>query len=168
MVVAAWAGIALIAGYGTSLLCATTGANPLFAAAGVAVVAGAFGWTRRDRGVLDVALPSIVVTYAAFIGIAIERVPHTVLKVKESAFTTHGLLVPIGPLANEWPVVLVGGIACALILTVAVAVPVSMIPVRRKADPQAHDRFWAVVAERNAHADDVRQAPPIDRGNPGP
>ena len=51
-------------------------------------------------------------------------------------------------------------------LMVAVAVPISMIPVRRSVDPHANDRLWDFVAERNAHADDVRQAVPRERDNP--
>ena len=163
-VVVAFVALGLICSYAAAVLGAAAGLNPLIGAAGTVVVVGAFGWTRRDRDILDVALPSFCVAYAAYVGLALARVSHTTL-------TNPGVyhvnqLAELGPLSARWPVVLAGGIPFALILMVGVAVPVSMIPVRRSVDPHANDRLWDFVAEHNAHADDVRQAAPTDRNNP--
>jgi len=162
--VAAFVVLGLICGYGVAVLCAAAGLNPVLGAAGTVVVVGAFGWTRRDRDILDVALPSFCVAYAAYIGLALARVQHIVIRPSPHAWYP---LTFLGALSAQWPLVLVGGIPFALILMVAVAVPISMIPVRRIVDPHANDRLWDFVAERNAHADDVRQAAPPDRENPG-
>jgi hypothetical protein len=162
--VAAFVVLGLVGSYGAAALCAAAGLNPLIGAVGTVVVVGAFGWTRRDRDILDVALPSFCVAYAAYIGLALARVPHTTV----AGYWHRAPLAELGALSARWPLVLVGGIPFALILMVAVAVPISMIPVRRPVDPHADDRLWDFVAERNAHADDVRQAAPPERDNPRP
>jgi hypothetical protein len=162
--VAAFVVLGLVGSYAAAALCAAAGLNPLIGAAGTVVVVGAFGWTRRDRDILDVALPSFCVAYAAYVGLALARVPHTAIQPRH--FWQAIPFTYLGALSAKWPLVLVGGIPFALILMVAVAVPISMIPVRRPVDPHANDRLWDFVAERNAHADDVRQAAPPERDNP--
>ena len=168
IVIAGWVATTLVLSYVATLLSGMARANPVLVFVGCAVLVGAFGWTRRDRDVLEVAFPSFFVAYAAYLGIVIARVPTTVMMKASPSAWQLGPLVPVGALAERWPLVLLAGLPVALVLTVTIAVPISMIPKRRKLDPHAHDRFWAVVAERNARADEVRQAPPPGPGNPLP
>ncbi len=147
-VVIGFAAAALIGGYAASALSTAAGINAVVAPLALVVVMAAFGWTRRDRDVLDVFVPSFAVAYAGFLGVALARVPHTSLPHKDDAWYL-GPLITAGPLSNMWPVVLVGGAIAALVLTIAFALPVSLIPVRRTHDPRANAEFFAFLDERN-------------------
>ena len=164
--VAGFAALALAGGYGASVLGTAAGINAVVVPISLVVLMGAFGWTRRDRDVLDVFVPSFLVAYAGFLGVALARVPHTSLPRRNDWFV--GPLMSSGPLSDFWPLVLVGGVVIALVLTIAVAVPVSMIPVRRAAVPGANDGFLAFIAERGASAETQRKAAPPELDKPGP
>ena len=166
-VVAGFVGLALIGGYGASVLCTAAGINAVVVPIALVVLMAAFGWTRRDRDVLDVFVPSFLVAYAGFLGVALARVPHTSLPRRNDVWYV-GPLMSSGPLSDLWPLVLVGGVVIALVLTIAVAVPVSMIPVRRAAVPGANDRFLAFIAERGASAETQLKAVPPDPDKPRP
>ena len=132
--------IALFWGFGTAYAVDVAGWNPILAPASAAVLVGIFGWLRRGRDILDVAFPSVIVAYAAYIGLALVRVSQSSLLSDQWR---------IAPLAERWPAVLFAGLPYALILTVAVALPMSLIPIRRHLDPRADERFWTFVKERS-------------------
>jgi hypothetical protein len=145
-VVVGFAAAALIGGYAASALGTAAGFNAVAVPLALVVVMAAFGWTRRGRDVLDVFGPSFLVAYAGFLGVALARVPHTSLP--RSNMLYAGVLGTAGPLSNLWPLVLVGGAIIALVLTIAVAVPVALIPVRRTRKPGANAEFFAFLDER--------------------
>jgi hypothetical protein len=145
-VVVGFAAAALIGGYAASALGTGAGFNAVVAPLALVAVMAAFGWTRSGRDVLDVFGPSFLVAYAGFLGVALARVPHTSLPHANSWWS--GPLIAAGPLSNLWPLVLVGGAIVALVLTIAVAVPVSLIPVRRTREPGANAEFFAFLDDR--------------------
>lgn len=129
----------------------------------------AFAWTRRDRELGEVFGPAAAVSYAAFLGLALVRVPQLTFAPLDPLWSWHhGPLVLTGSVAGQWPIVLVGGLIYALALTVLIALPVSQITPRPKTDPRAQDRFWALVAERNARAAAGPTPPPDESRNPAP
>jgi hypothetical protein len=133
--------VALLWGIGASLLVDALGWSPLVASVSTVVVVAAFGWTRRGRDILDVVLPAFAVSYAAYIGLALVRASHSDL------FATHWRIVPV---RSHVPEILLGGVAIALILTICVAIPISMIPGRTRIEGRSHERFWTFVREQNA------------------
>jgi hypothetical protein len=160
-VVVAFGAAALVCAYGASVLADAIGLNPLVVAAGAFVFVAVFGYTRRDDDILDIAFPAFIIAYAAFLGMALARVPHTAVPSLTPSWAL-GPLGNIGSLGERWPFVLLAGVPFALILTVAAAVPGSLIPRRRRLDPHAHDSFWSAVAEQNAK----QQAAPRPPGKP--
>jgi len=137
-------------GYGVALVVDEWGLNALLASAAVAVVLAVFAWFLRDREIIEVAAPSFFVAYAGYAGVATARVGHTIANLAGPAAHFYGPLGHLGSLDMQWPLVLAAGVPFALVLTVAVALPISMIPVRRKIDTQAQDALWKFVQERNA------------------
>lgn len=140
-IVAVFLVVALLWGLGASLLVDALGWTPLAASGSTVVVVAAFGWTRRGRDILDVLVPAFAVSYAAYLGLALVRASHADL------FATHWRIVPVG---SHVPEILLGGIAIALMLTICVAIPVSMIPLRTHNEGERDERFWAFVREQNA------------------
>ena len=90
--------------------------------------------------VVEVFGSAIAVSYAAYVGLAIERLS------QPNMLATQWWLAP---LVDRWPAVLYAGIPFTLILTIFIAIPASLIPVRRRVDSAAHERFWAFVKEQN-------------------
>jgi hypothetical protein len=159
--VIALVGIALLGGYGAGVVVDAAKLTPLLAVAVVTFVVAAFAWRRRDYDILEVAGPSFLVAYAGYAGIAVARAAHAVATAPLQALP-FGPLADVGVLAELWPMILVGGIPFALVLTVVVALPISMIPVRRRTDSRAHDALWKFIEERNAQretGDDIPKGP---------
>jgi hypothetical protein len=116
------------------------------AAASTIVPVAVFGWLRRGREIIDVAAPSFVVSYAAYVGLAMVRI---------AQFDRVPAHFRIDLLDHRWPPVLMAGVAFALILTVCVAVPASALRRTRHVENERDARFWDIVAEQNA----ARSAP---------
>jgi hypothetical protein len=132
--------VALLWGSGAALYVDTVGWNPVLASVSIAIVVAAFGWMRRGRDILEVVLPAFVVSYAAYVGLALVRASH------DDLFATHWKIVPV---RSHVPEILLGGVALALMFTVCVAIPISMIPLRGRATGRDDERFWRFVSERN-------------------
>ncbi len=141
-IVVVFAAGALLWGFGIASFADMAEWNPVAAAASAVVPVALFGWLRRGREILDVAAPAFAVAYAAYVGLAIARL---------AQFDGVPAHVRIDVLDHRWPPILVAGVAFALILTVCIAVPASMIPRRRRtANAEGNARFWAFVEEQNA------------------
>lgn len=150
-IVVAVAGGAMASSFGAAVLCVAHGWNDLFAWVIPVVAVGAVAWVRRGGDILDVTLPSFVVAYAVYVGVALERIPQRVPLEHANLYFRPLEKLTLEP--RHWPVVLVAGILVAFLLVVVVALPVAQIPVRRRADPHAHDRLWEFVAQQNAARD---------------
>ena len=140
-VVVAFCGVALLWGFASASVAESIGWDPVVAPASTVLVVAVFGWLRRGREILDVAAPAFAVAYAAYVGLAVVRLAQF-----DGAQTLHR----IDPLDHRWPPVLLAGIAFALIFTVCVAVPASMMLRRRYVENERDDRFWQIVREQNA------------------
>jgi hypothetical protein len=149
-VVAVFVPIALIWGYGTAVLGDAAGLNALVAPASVAVLAAAFGWMRRGRDVVEVIVPALAVSYAAYVGIALARVPQSDVMLVHFAIT---------PLRGQWPAALIGGLPFALIFAIFVAAPVSWIP-RRAGGDAVEDRLGAFIKDYDPSRARRREAAP--------
>jgi len=134
-------------GYVTTAVVDTAHWAPLFAVAPVALIAAAFGWLRRREDILQVVLPSIVIAYAGYVGIAAARVPHMIIT--PMGYLSFFTSAVVDPFDQRWPIVLMAGVPVALILAIAIALPVSKIPSRHKVS-HADDALWAFISERNA------------------
>jgi hypothetical protein len=132
--------VALLWGFAAARLVDALGWNPLVASVSLALVVGAFGWMRRGRDILEVVVPGFAVSYAAYIGLALVRAS------QDDLFATHWKIVPV---RSHVPEILLGGVALALMLTICVAIPLSMIPVRLRSARGDHERFWRFVREQN-------------------
>jgi len=139
-VVAVFVGVALLWGFGSAKLGDAADWNPLVAPVSMVLVLAAFGWMRRGYEILDVVAPAFAVSYAAYAGLVIERLSQANVVATNSR---------IAPLVDLWPVVLFTGVPFALILTVFVAVPASMIPQRGRTAGDDHARFWSFVQQQN-------------------
>lgn len=131
-------GLALVWGFGAATTGDAAGWSPLVAPVSSVIVIGAFGWLRRGRDVVDVFAQGIGVSYAAFLGLALARV------------TQPNMIAAdwwLEPLNARWPVVLLAGIAYALILTVFVAIPIALIPVRPHLDIERNARFLSLITD---------------------
>jgi hypothetical protein len=143
--------IAFVWGYAAALIGDAVHLNTLVAPASTAIPLAAFAWFYRDREFGDVAMPAAFVSFASYVGLALVRFPQ--LRWPES---DHFAVLHVGPvslpasLGEHWPFVLAACIPFVFIFTMAVAVPVSMITVRRKPNTRSHDDFLAWVEERNA------------------
>jgi hypothetical protein len=113
--------------------------NPLVAPAGAALVAAGYALSRRGSDVVDVIGPSFLIAYAAFAGLALSRVAHPNL---------IAALWHIDPMIDRLPVVLFGGLAYALVVSVFVALPASKLSRWRRRATERDDRFWSFVHER--------------------
>jgi hypothetical protein len=140
-VVVAFAGIALAWGFASASLADAFDWDPVVAPASTAVLVALFGWLRRGREILEVAAPAFAVSYAAYVGLAVARLAQL------DQAQAH---VRIDPLDHRWPPVLLAGIAFALIFTVCVAVPASMLLRRRHVENERDEHFWKIVREQNA------------------
>ena len=127
--------------------CGGGGSYAVIAVVPVALIAASFGWLRRHDDILQVVLPSIVVAYAGYVGIAAARVPHMVI----TPMGYLSFLTPtvVDPLQQRWPMILMAGLPVALIIAVAIALPASKIP-RRRTVSHADDALWTFIADRNA------------------
>jgi hypothetical protein len=140
-IVVGFCGIALLWGFASASFADAIGWDPVVAPASTAVVVAMFGWLRRGREILEVAAPAFAVSYAAYVGLAVVRL---------AQFDQAQTLVRIDPLDHRWPPVLLAGVAFALIFTVCIAVPASMVLRRRHVENERDDRFWQIVREQNA------------------
>ena len=140
-VAAAW-------GFASASLADAAGWDPVVAPASTVVVIAVFGLLRRGREILDVAAPAFAVAYAAYVGLAIARL---------SQFDQAQAHVRIDVLDHRWPPVLLAGIAFALIFTVCIALPASMLRRSRSVPTERDERFWSIVREQNA-ANGTRRA----------
>lgn len=149
----AFVGVALIWGCGAAVLADLADWSPLAAPASTVVLLGAFGWVRRDRDSIEVIAPALVIAYLAYVGLAMWRLSQPNLLLAEQGTPWPIGYLPDRPLTDYWPVALIGGIPIALILTVFVAVPASMLPLRRSLDAAGAEvdaRFAAFFKEWNA------------------
>ena len=140
-IVIAFCGISLLWGFASASVAEAIGWDPVVAPASTVLVVAVFGWLRRGRDILDVAAPAFAVSYAAYVGLAVVRL---------AQFDEAPTLVRIDPLDHRWPPVLLAGIAFALIFTVCIAVPASMMLRHRHVENERDDRFWKIVRDQNA------------------
>jgi hypothetical protein len=145
-----FAGIALLWGFGAAAFADAVDWNPVVPAASIIVPVAVFGWLRRGREILDVAAPAFAVAYAAYVGLAIARI---------AQFDNVPARFGMDLLDHRWPPVLFVGGAFALILTVFVAVPASMLRRERHVETERNARFWAIVADHNAAHGALQQPP---------
>ncbi|HYW54293.1 MAG TPA: hypothetical protein VE826_09995 [Dongiaceae bacterium] len=131
--------IAAAWGFASASFADAAGWDPVVAPASTVVVIAVFGWLRRGREILDVAAPAFAVAYAAYVGLAVARL---------SQFDQAQARVDV--LDHRWPPVLLAGIAFALIFTVCIALPASMLRRSRHVRNDRDDRFWSIVREQNA------------------
>lgn len=145
--------IAFVWGYAAALIGDALHLNTLLAPASTAIPLAAFAWFYRDREFGDVAMPAAFVSFGSYVGLALIRFPQLGWEERD-----HFALLHVGPvslpasLGEHWPLVLAAGIPFVFLFTLAVAVPVSLIPTRRKPNARSHDDFLAWVEERNAKA----------------
>lgn len=149
-IVAVFAFAALLWGFGAAWIAGALGWNPVVAAVAAVVPVAVFGWLRRGRELIDVAAPSFAVAYAAYVGLAIVRVAQ--LDGLQPSFR-------IDLLDHRWPPVLMAGVAFALILTVCIAVPASLMQRHRHVENERNARFLAFIADRGT-ARVAREEPP--------
>ncbi len=153
--VAAFVVAALVVGYGAAA--AVDGLlriEAIFAGLAVALVVALFGWCSRGRDIVEVVATSLVVAYAGYLGLALARasnLPHVSMEGWFPVAPTS-----IASLGLQWPVILLAGIPFALVLVILLAVPFSLIPVRRAVNSHANDALWRFVEEHVARA----EAPP--------
>lgn len=152
MIVVAFVLLALGWGFGSSYIGGVWGLDPLIAPISSACVLAAFGWLSRGHDVPAVFGRGTLIAYAAFIGLALDRAT------QDTVIVTGFRLTPLNAL---WPVTLLGGVAFALILSVAVAVPISQIPRKSPIDAEHNERFLAAI-DGLAH----RDAPPRSKARP--
>ncbi len=141
-IVVAFCAIALLWGFASASLADAMDWDPVVAPASTAVLVALFGWLRRGREILDVAAPAFAVSYAAYVGLAVARL---------AQFDHAQAHVRFDLLDHRWPPVLLAGIAFALIFTVCIAVPASVLLRRRRAETERDVRFWSIVREQNAN-----------------
>jgi hypothetical protein len=143
----AFVAASLLSGYLAAAAIDSAQLTPVIAVVPVALIAASFGWLRRHDDILQVVLPSIVVAYAGYVGIAAARVPHMVI----TPMGYLSFLTPtvVDPLQQRWPMILMAGLPVALIIAVAIALPASKIP-RRRTVSHADDALWTFIADRNA------------------
>lgn len=149
----AFVAIALLWGCGAAVLGDRANWSPLAAPASTIVLLGAFGWMRRDRDAIEVIGPAVVVAYLAYVGLALWRLSQPNMLLAEQSTPWPIGYLPDRSLTDYWPVALIGGIPVALILTIFVAVPASMLPLRRSLDAanaEVDARFGAFFKEWNA------------------
>jgi hypothetical protein len=113
--------------------------DPLVAPAGAALVAALYGHSRRGRDLVEVIGPSLLIAYAAFAGVAISRMGHPNVIAAQWMFD---------PMIDRLPVVLLGGVAYALVVTVFLALPASKLARWHCRASERDDRFWTFVHER--------------------
>lgn len=140
-VVLVFTGLALAWGAGSAFAGDAADWDPLVATGSTAAVVCAFGWTRRGRDVGEVFFPAFLVAYAAYAGLAIERMSQPSLT---------AIQWQMGTLVDQLPGVVLGGLPFALVMTVFVALPVSLLPHRNAAVSAPRSRFWEFVREQNA------------------
>jgi hypothetical protein len=133
--------------FGAAIVGDALGWNALVVPLGSALVVALFGWSRRGRDVVDVFAAAMMVSYAAFLGLALARIVNPIVLAEEPAMW-YG-----SELHLRWPVVLLAGLAYALILTTFVAIPFALIPVRPRVEVERNVRFLSLITHL-AHRDD--------------
>jgi hypothetical protein len=142
----AFCAAAMGAGYAGPLVCEVGGLNPLFANVPVIVVLALFARRRRGDEILHFVLLSIAVAYCGFLGLVMAVVPSISIAPPHS-LTWHPLGVA-GPLRNRLPLVFISGIPYALVLSMAVALPVAKIRIGAAKTPNRDDPMWKAIHER--------------------
>jgi hypothetical protein len=139
MRVAAFVVASLACGFALAEFGDRAGWNPLLAPAGAALIAAGYGLLRRGRDIVEVFGPSLLIAYAAFAGLAISRVAHP---------NVIAALWMFDPMIDRLPVILFGGIAYALVVTVFVVLPASKLARWHRHPSERDDRFWSFIHER--------------------
>ncbi len=139
MRVAPFVGASLACGFGLAEFGDRADWNPLVAPAGAALVAAVYGLLRRGRDIVELFGPFLLIAYAAFAGLAISRMAYPNL---------IAALWKFDPMIDRLPVVLLGGVAYALVVTVFVALPASKLSRWRRRASERDERFWSFVHER--------------------
>jgi hypothetical protein len=137
MVVAGFAAVAVLWGYGAAYAGDIWDWNPLVAPLSTALILAAFGWLRRGHDIPGAFGQAMLVSYAAFFGLALYRVT------LPNAVAADWW---IEPLNARWPAVLLVGIIYALILTIFVAVPIALVPVRAHTEIERNAKFLAMLS----------------------
>jgi hypothetical protein len=144
---------AIAAGYGGSLLCANGHLNPLIANIPAIGVIALFARRHRHDDILVFVLVSIGIAYCGFLGLVMAVVPTMTITPPHSV---EALGVGVaGPLRNRLPIVFFAGIPYALVLSLAIALPVSKLRFRAAPTPNRDDPMWQAIHERavsRAHA----------------
>ncbi|MBV9440225.1 MAG: hypothetical protein JOZ24_09565 [Candidatus Eremiobacteraeota bacterium] len=146
----AFVAVALPWGYGAHVLGEALGLPGPLAPLSTLLLLAAYVLPRRDRELSALLPPAFAIAYAAFVGLALARVPHLTFDIA-FGYGSGGFSL-LEPLSEPWPLILLSGAVFALIAIVLVGVPLATLPRRSSADPRAHDAFWALVAQHNGAA----------------
>ncbi len=139
--------LAIGSSFGAAIVGDALGWNALIVPFGSAALVALYGWSRRGRDVVDVFASAMVVSYAAFLGLALARVANPIVLASEPAMWYGAELHP------RWPAVLLAGLAYALILSTFAAIPAALIPVRPHLERERNERFLTLIGQL-AHRDD--------------
>ncbi|HEX3468958.1 MAG TPA: hypothetical protein VHT05_12845 [Candidatus Elarobacter sp.] len=107
----------------------------------------AFGWARRRCDLRDVFFPSVLIAYAGFLGVAVMRASSIELVRRERP---PYVLAAQGPLSDMWPVLLVGGLVIAFMVTAMVTLPISMFAPRPPERTAADDALLDYIHTHTA------------------
>jgi hypothetical protein len=139
--IAVLAATALLWGIVVTMLTDGRGWPWFVAPASVVALAGAFGWLCRGREIAHVFGAAFVLSYAALAGLALVRFAEL------DPWQATALVFPY---SAHWPAIAVGTIPFALMCAIFIAMPASLVPLRRRRPSRAGERFWAFIRERNA------------------
>lgn len=137
--VIAFAGLAAGWEYGFTRYADAAGWEPIVAPASAAFLLAAFGWSARGDDAPATVGRAFLIAYAAWLGLACARTEHQ----SELLEMWH-----LDPLRERVAVVLLAGIAYALVLTVFVALPASLGARRRPHPSGRDDAFWSFIHDR--------------------
>ncbi len=138
--IAALAAAALLWGTAAAVLSDRAGWPWYGAPVAIVALAAAFGWLCRGREAATVFGLGFVLAYAAIAGLALVRF---------AELDPWEATALVWPYAARWPAIALGAIPYALMCTIFVAMPASLLPRRRRASGNG-ERFWAFVREREA------------------
>lgn len=159
----AFVAVALLCGYGAGLVGDALGLPGWVAPAGTMLLLGAYVMPRRGRELDELIGPAFAIAYAGFVGLALGRAPHLTFDVALGGYGHAGLGL-LEPQDVRWPLVLLSGVVYALGAIVFVAVPLAMIPPRRRPRaPALQGDFWMLLAEHEAFREDSPMSPSSSR-----
>ncbi len=140
--------------------CAAGHLNPLLANVPVIAVMALFASRHRQDDILEFVLVSVGIAYCGFLGLIMAVVP-TMSITPPHRVEALGVGVA-GPLRNRLPLVFFSGIPYALVLSIAIALPISKIRFGAAPTPHRDDPMWQAIHERAGRSDHQTKAPGAD------